>query len=105
MYENKLSSIEAKTFQGLSNLQILLLGNNQLSSIEANTFQVLTQLRRLDLRSNRIVSFDRYSLVGLKELEKVCFYDNPISNLFPELLSGICAANIKCNVVLSLNCV
>lgn len=30
------------------------------------------------------------------ELEKVCFYGNPISIQFPTLISGIRATNIKC---------
>ena len=51
-----------------------------------------------------MVSFDRNALVGLNELEKVCFYDNPISNLFPTYINGIFATNIKCKVNLSLNC-
>ena len=51
-----------------------------------------------------MVSFNRNALVGLNELEKVCFYENPISNLFPTYIYGICATNIKCKVNLSLNC-
>ena len=67
-------------------------------------FKGLTKLRRLDLRSNKIVSIDRNALVGLNYLEIVCFYDNPISNLFPIYINGICFTNIKCKVNLSLNC-
>ena len=69
-----------------------------------NTFQGLSKLTRLDLSSNKIVSIDRNALVNLNELEKVCLYDNPISNLFPTYINGICATNIKCKVSLSINC-
>ncbi len=44
---NQLSSIDAKTFQGLSNLQELLLSNNKLNSIDANTSRGLSNLRDL----------------------------------------------------------
>lgn len=95
---NPFRLIDVNAFQGLSNLQDLRLINNTLRSIDAKTFQGLSKLTRLDLRFNK--TFDRNALVGFIELEKGFFYDNPISNL----LSGICAINIKCKVELSIKC-
>ena len=50
----RIVSIDGKTFQGLSNLQTLLLDNNQLRSIDFITFQGLSKLSSIVLRSNQL---------------------------------------------------
>jgi hypothetical protein len=52
LYSNQISSIEAGSFSGLTNLTLLELDNTQLSSIEAGAFSGLTNLRWLSLGGN-----------------------------------------------------
>ena len=47
LHDNRISSIEAGAFSGLTNLMVLLLERNQLSSIESGTFNRLTNLEWL----------------------------------------------------------
>jgi hypothetical protein len=65
---------------------------------------VKNNVRYLNLESSNIVSFNRNSLVGLKNLEKVCLFKNPISSLFPESLTSICNGNSKCKVFINSFC-
>jgi len=67
-------------------------------------FKYLISLRELYLESNNIVSFNKNVLVGLINLEKVCLFQNPISNLFPQSLASICNVNSKCKVFIDSSC-
>jgi len=43
-------------------------------------------------------------LFGLINLERVCLFENPISNLFPESLTSICNGNPKCRLFINSYC-
>jgi hypothetical protein len=58
----------------------------------------------INLQTNNIVSFKKNALIGLINLEKVCLFENPISNLFPESLNSICNGNSKCKVFINSYC-
>jgi len=56
--ENRISSIEAGTFSGLTKLTELRLDENGISSIESDDFSGLTNLTKLDLSFNVIASIE-----------------------------------------------
>jgi Leucine-rich repeat (LRR) protein len=72
---NKLSSLSAKTFDGLDNLQELSLNNNHLSSVEANAFDRLPELRQLRLHENRLSTSPKLSPEASK-IEIISLYKN-----------------------------
>jgi len=58
----------------------------------------------LNLETNDIVSFNQNALAGSINLEKVCLFQNPISNLFPTSMNAICHGNPTCKVITTVNC-
>lgn len=102
--KNDLTKINDKVFKGLFNLDRLYLAENQIETIHQNAFKELFMLELLNLDFNQIVSFNKNTLVGLTHLDKVCFYDNPISVYFSDLLDDVCISNSKCIVYTSNPC-
>jgi Leucine-rich repeat (LRR) protein len=101
---NGMLDVNQAAFKFLSHLEFLYLHDNYLSVLNANHFRNLSQLKELWIETNEIWSFDSATLVGLVNLEKVCFYHNPISQKQPSLLKNICNTNPKCIVYLDKTC-
>jgi len=88
----------------LTSLKWLDLNFNLINKIEEGIFKNLNNLFELKLENNNIVSFSKNVLMDLTNLEKVCLFQNPISNLFPESLNSICNGNSKCKVFIDSKC-
>ena len=101
---NKLTKIDPSTFNKLTKLHWLRLDNNQINRIEEGTFKDLINLSYLNLETNNIVSFNQYALFGSINLEKVCLFPNPISNLYPTSMNAICHGNPKCVIFTTIKC-
>ena len=67
--KQKIVSIDANTFQGLSNLKSLNLFSNPLRSIDANAFQGLSNLEKLNLRGHELRSIDANTFQGLSNIK------------------------------------
>lgn len=102
--EQSISSIDLATFDGFNKLEILHLEDNKLMKIESGLFDGLKNLREIWLETNNIVSLDKNIFEGSFNLELVCFYDNPISFLFPDSLAKICVNNLKCVIKILEKC-
>lgn len=103
---NEMLSIEDKSliFANLINLQYLYLNMNYMSEFTFEEVKNLINLKELWLEWNEMWSFDKNTLLSLTNLEKVCFYHNPISQKQPSLLKDICISSPKCVVYTSEAC-
>lgn len=102
--DKNITEIDINTFNGFNNLEILNLEENLITRLD-NVFIGLLNLRELWLQSNRIISVDFNIFVGLNKLEKVCFDDNPISEMYPERLRQFCSSNPKCVIYVDEKCI
>jgi len=100
-----IDSIDLKTFEDYSKLEVLYLDDNKINKIEYGLFNKLTNLKELWLESNSIIAIDKNSLLGLNNLRLVCLRNNPISNLFPNSLSVICETNKECIIKVFEKCI
>ena len=73
-----IDSIDLKTFEDYSKLEVLYLENNKITKIEYGLFNKLKNLKELWLESNNIKAIDKNSLLGLNNLKLVCLSNNPI---------------------------
>ena len=87
-------------------LEKLYLNNNKITHISEKIFYDVIELKYLNLKSNQIIEFNKDSLFGLFWLEKICLYENPITEQFPDLVNNICPSipNPKCKVDISIYC-
>ena len=102
--DQNINEIDIDTFNGFNNLEILNLEGNLITRLD-NVFIGLLNLRELWLQSNRIISVDFNIFVGLNKLEKVCFVDNPISEMYPERIKQFCSSNPKCVIYVDEKCI
>jgi hypothetical protein len=89
LFSNRISSIEAGDFDGLAKLTHLILFSNQISSIEAGTFSGLTNLTWLILNRNQISSIEAGTFSGLTNLTTLHLYSNQISSIEAGTFSGL----------------
>ncbi|XP_020278491.1 slit homolog 2 protein-like isoform X2 [Pseudomyrmex gracilis] len=84
---NKLKTLEADSFKGLSNLTHLDLCNNLLSQLSPQAFLALPGLRSLRMRGNRLSVSALSALRGLKRLEELDLSNNLLlGSMSPNLL-------------------
>ena len=76
---NQISSIEARSFNGLSNLKTLYLFGNAFAKLTSNMFIGLDSLQELILTSNQISSIEARSFNGLSNLEKLWLDSNNLA--------------------------
>ncbi|CAC5373342.1 unnamed protein product [Mytilus coruscus] len=69
--KNKITTIDANVFQGMTALQTLFMNENKITTVDANSFQGLTALTLLDLSYNKITK-------DLKVLTVLDLEDNPL---------------------------
>ena len=95
----QLTSIDPKTFNGLTNLIWLILNDNQISRIESQTFNYLKNLRYLLLQTNSIISIPSTVFLGLTNLLEVYLKENPVYEIYgQEYLQSLCDPNPLCRV-------
>ncbi|EFN79070.1 Carboxypeptidase N subunit 2 [Harpegnathos saltator] len=87
---NKLKTLKADSFKGLSNLTYLDLCDNLLSQLSPQVFLVLPVLRSLRMRGNRLSVSALSALRGLKRLEELDLSNNLLlgpmgPNLLPQM--------------------
>jgi len=91
--KQKIVSIDANTFQGLSNLKSLNLFSNPLRSIDANAFQGLSNLEELNLRGHELRSIDANTFQGLSNIKWLYFAGSgtwsKISSIDANLFQGL----------------
>lgn len=75
---NKITQLTKRSFENLSNLQILDLGTNEISKIEAETFSKLNNLTLLGIHENNIDKIAKKTLKGLSALQTIDLHDNKI---------------------------
>jgi Leucine-rich repeat (LRR) protein len=66
--ENHIETIEEGDFEGLRNLDSLILAHNRIRQIPANVFSHLRLLNSLELEGNRISYIDKDAFAGLEGL-------------------------------------
>lgn len=64
--ENHIEVITEGDFEGLRNLDSLILAHNRIKRIPANVFSHLKQLNSLELEGNRITYIDKDAFSGLE---------------------------------------
>lgn len=76
--ENLIESISEGDFEGLRNLDSLILAHNKLKEIPANVFSHLKQLNSLELEGNSITYVHKEAFAGLEgeqnDLRVRCYY-------------------------------
>jgi Leucine-rich repeat (LRR) protein len=80
--QNKLTSIHSSTFRGLTSIKDLRLWGNELSGeleLDRRTFNDLTQLEILDLNSNRLTSIHFDTFRGLTNMKALHLWGNELS--------------------------
>ena len=101
---NQIETIESNTFNDLKSLREIRLDNNQIKEIESSVFIEMNSLVILNLEYNNIVSFNNRNVLisNLKNLEKICLFENPIANLFPSRF--LLDIQNKCMVYIATRC-
>ena len=95
-----IDSIDINALEGFKNLEVLYLQDNQIRKLEKDSFKNLDKLRELWLENNSLIEiFEENTFFGLNNLEKVCLFNNPVSNLFPSVVSKLCKNNTKCRIL------
>lgn len=80
MQENRIETIKEGDFEGLRNLDSLILAHNKLRQIPANVFSHLRLLNSLELEGNYITYIDKDAFSGLEgELKFDLFQQKPNS--------------------------
>lgn len=86
---NRIESLPAGAFAGLSNLQILDLGHNRITSIAPGAFDGLRSLRFVNLDNNRLSVLSNGSFAGLPRLEQLSIRGNLIGRLVEGSFDGL----------------
>lgn len=83
--ENRIETIKEGDFEGLRNLDSLILAHNKLRQIPANVFSHLRQLNSLELEGNYITYIDKDAFSGLEGELLYFILMNSKTNLAMEL--------------------
>lgn len=78
---NKIRTIPRGVFDGLVNLNTILLNNNEIERLEDGALDGLPQLRYLYLYKNNLVSLESDAFQNLPKLEQLFLQNNKISRL------------------------
>ncbi|XP_072179850.1 uncharacterized protein [Diadema setosum] len=81
---NQIERIVPGTFQGFSDLEVLILSNNRIRQVESNAFPGVPKLREIDLQSNNLELFDRLALNGSSDLQDIYLSNNNIKDIESE---------------------
>ncbi|XP_071483466.1 uncharacterized protein [Diadema antillarum] len=79
---NQIERVEPGTFEGFSDLQVLVLSNNRIRQVEANTFAGASKLRTINLQSNNLELFHQLALNGSNsDLREIYLGHNMIAKI------------------------
>ena len=78
---NSISVLEPNNFDGLSQLEELLINSNQISEVNTGTFRNLSDLRKLDLAQNQLSALQMDMFEGLVGLETLDLRFNQINRV------------------------
>ncbi len=89
LYDNDLTSLPAGVFDDLHNLRFLSLYNNDLTALSASAFDELSALRFLSLDSNRVTSLPANAFSNLPQLQTLSFSGNGLTALSAGALDSL----------------
>ncbi|XP_052093929.1 leucine-rich repeat-containing protein 15-like [Mytilus californianus] len=89
--KNRITTIDANVFQGMTALQTLFMNENKITTVDANSFQGLTALTLLNLSYNKITKIDAKIFQGLTALSSLALYANKITRLDANIFQGLTA--------------
>ncbi|XP_014849739.1 PREDICTED: leucine-rich repeat-containing protein 19 isoform X1 [Poecilia mexicana] len=75
--ENRVTTVPAKFFSGLSHLRVLSLSRNNISSLDPEAFSRLDVLEKLDLSNNKLTDLCDKTFINLKSLKILNLQENP----------------------------
>ncbi|XP_066246896.1 leucine-rich repeats and immunoglobulin-like domains protein 3 [Euwallacea similis] len=102
---NKLTQIEALTFQNLEHLLVLKLRRNQIGTLKDGAFYGLKHIQKLLLDSNYVTVISKSWLYGLESLRKLSLSHNSISQIHDdawEFCSNLTVLDLSFNKLDSL---
>lgn len=85
---NDISTLDAKTFEVATDLEVLSFRKNQIEEIDMNAFYLLGNLRELYLSDNRILSLHLNTFSPLISLEVLAISGNQLQTIDMELFSA-----------------
>ena len=94
LHDNSLASLPDGIFSDLSLLSELRLNDNQLTSLPAVIFSPLTQLRVLYIHNNEIASLPSGLFIGMTELTTLWLNGNRLSELPAGIFSGLSSLGV-----------
>ena len=86
---SSISEIEPGTFNGLTSLTSLSLGNNKLKQLSVNMFSGISSCNRLYLEHNKIREIEPGSFDGLVNLEYLSLSSNHLTALRTDMFRGL----------------
>ena len=89
LYRNSLTVLEDDIFDGLGDLERLVLQDNKLSSIQVGALANLTRLTELWLNGNKLSVLEDGVFDGLGDLERLVLQDNKLSSIQVGLLANL----------------
>ncbi len=102
---NHIETLEPGTFDGVTGLELLNLGNNHIKAFENGFFDNLTGLEQLIITGNRLRAIDQDTLRGLSSLRILIISSNPLSTLHPDAfdhLSALERLDLQANAIAEL---
>ncbi|XP_061422291.1 leucine-rich repeat and transmembrane domain-containing protein 1-like [Lethenteron reissneri] len=81
MSSNRISSLQAGTFRGLTRLTVLNLANNELTYLPAGVFDELKNLRVLNLNNNKLKFLREGTFDRLPKLKVLHLHENQLRSL------------------------
>ncbi|XP_072179757.1 uncharacterized protein [Diadema setosum] len=101
--QNQIERIEPGTFEGFSNLEVLILSNNNITQLEANIFTGAPKLKVINLQGNKLSILHIDIFAHLSRLQTLILSDNQlISTGTILLLPEITTLDVRNNRLASL---
>ncbi|XP_066544620.1 TLR4 interactor with leucine rich repeats [Amia ocellicauda] len=88
---NRISEIEAGTFKGLTNLQVLKLNGNNISAVGKQALSPCLRTQEVDLSNNIILAVEESAFEGLSSLRTLKLNHNKLTSLSP----GVFTTNVR----------
>ena len=85
----EITSLNARDFDGLTSLQVLLLNNNQLTDLPETVFNGLTSLQYLYVDNNALTALPEAVFSGLTALQVLLLNNNALTDLPETVFNGL----------------
>lgn len=83
VFKNGITTLDAGSFAGLQDLQLLDLSQNEIASLTGSVFQPLASLSNLDLTANQLREITNDTFLGLRRLERLFLGQNRLRHIQP----------------------